>query len=245
MADDKNKDKAQDKDKAQAVQPSEKGAELSEQGGGESSSDLKEAMATLQRRAAQPTEEGTTAEGSASRGIEGVVDGEMGDGAENNENNKNNKGSSSENLSDGAGVEVVSPVYEAKHDKLGRSYATGKRKTSIVRVWLSRGSGEIKVNGKILEKYFSREVLSMVVRQPLEKASCEGIFDVMATARGGGLSGQAGALRHGLARALYLFDPSYRPALKRAGFLTRDSRIVERKKYGRPKARRSFQFSKR
>ncbi len=240
MVDDKDNDKA--KEKAQAVQASEKKAELSEQSEGESSSDLKEAMATLQRRAAQPTEEGTAAGGGASRGTEGVVEGEMGDDAENNENDK---GSSSGNLSDSVGVGVVSPVYEAKHDSLGRSYATGKRKTSIVRVWLKPGSGEIKVNGKALEKYFSREVLSMVVRQPLEKASCEGIFDVMATARGGGLSGQAGALRHGLARALYLFDPSYRPALKRAGFLTRDSRIVERKKYGRPKARRSFQFSKR
>ena len=193
-----------------------------------SSSDLKEAMAVLQRR---------SVEASASDKAEKAGEGEAGVG----------EGSSdvSSEASVAKIVEVIAPVYEAKHDKLGRSYSTGKRKTSIVRVWLKRGSGEMKVNGKALEKYFSREVLSMIVRQPLEVAKCEGSFDMMATAKGGGLAGQAGALRHGISRALYLFDPDYRPALKRAGFLTRDARIVERKKYGKPKARKSFQFSKR
>ncbi len=195
-----------------------------------SSGNLKEAMATLQRRADGTDEESKAAEGASESALaeSGNVD-------------------EVEKSSDVAArvVEVVSPVYEAKHDAWGRSYSTGKRKTSVVRVWLKRGKGDMRVNGKPLEKYFPREVLSMIVRQPLEVASCEGLFDVMATAKGGGNSGQAGALRHGISRALYLFDPDYRPALKKAGFLTRDARIVERKKYGKPKARRSFQFSKR
>ena len=207
---------------------------LSAQNDGDAPSDLKGAMEVLQRRVGKTTDANsnleTADEGATKAGVpaEGATEEEGG------------------NLSEPEKVvEVVAPVYEAKHDSLGRSYATGKRKTSVVRVWLKRGKGEMKVNGKALEKYFSREVLSMIVRQPLEVASCEGLFDVMATAKGGGLSGQAGALRHGLSRALYLFDPDYRPVLKRAGFLTRDARIVERKKYGKPKARRSFQFSKR
>ena len=216
-----------------------KEAKLSEQDG--SSSDLKEAMATLQRRSADE-EEASTA-GGADEGEVSTSAGEAEEAASGASDE--GEGEAGESPVAEAGVEVVAPVYEAKHDKLGRSYSTGKRKTSVVRVWVKPGKGEIKVNGKTLEKYFSREVLSMIVRQPLEKASCEGMFDVMATAKGGGLSGQAGALRHGISRALYLFDPTYRPALKKAGFLTRDARIVERKKYGKPKARKSFQFSKR
>ena len=195
-----------------------------------SSSDLKEAMAVLQQR---------SVEASASDKAEKAGEADVGEGSSDGSSDVSSEASVAKI------VEVVAPVYEAKHDKLGRSYSTGKRKTSIVRVWLKRGSGEMKVNGKALEKYFSREVLSMIVRQPMEVAKCEGSFDMMATAKGGGLAGQAGALRHGISRALYLFDPDYRPALKRAGFLTRDARIVERKKYGKPKARKSFQFSKR
>lgn len=144
-----------------------------------------------------------------------------------------------------ASVEHAPITYVVKQDALGRAYATGKRKNSIVRVWVKRGQGKFLVNGRVPEKYFARDVLCMIVRQPFEVAKCENSFDVMCTAKGGGLSGQAGALKHGISRALCNFDPQFRPALKNAGFLTRDARIVERKKYGKPKARRSFQFSKR
>ena len=130
-------------------------------------------------------------------------------------------------------------------DNKERAYATGKRKNSIARVWLKRGSGEIKINGKPLDKYFSRPVLQMIVNQPLDVVKADNSYEIMASVKGGGLSGQAGAVRHGLSKALTLFDGELRGALKAAGFLTRDSRVVERKKYGKPKARRSFQFSKR
>ncbi len=130
-------------------------------------------------------------------------------------------------------------------DKLGRSYATGKRKDAIARVWIKAGSGKIVINGKILNEYFARPVLQMVIGQAFSVANVEGQFDVMATVKGGGLSGQAGAVKHGISKALTLFEPELRAPLKAAGFLTRDSRVVERKKYGKPKARRSFQFSKR
>ena len=130
-------------------------------------------------------------------------------------------------------------------DNKERAYATGKRKNSIARVWLKRGTGEIKINGKPLEKYFSRPVLQMIVNQPLDVIKADNSYQIMASVKGGGLSGQAGAVRHGLSKALTLFDGELRGALKTAGFLTRDSRVVERKKYGKPKARRSFQFSKR
>ena len=130
-------------------------------------------------------------------------------------------------------------------DKLGRSYATGKRKNAIARVWVKPGSGKVVVNGKEMAVYFARPVLQMILRQPFTVAGVEGQFDVMATVAGGGLSGQAGAVKHGISKALQLYEPSLRAALKAAGFLTRDSRVVERKKYGKPKARRSFQFSKR
>ena len=126
-----------------------------------------------------------------------------------------------------------------------RAYATGKRKNSIARVWIKKGSGEISVNGKTLNSYFSRPVLQMIVNQPLDVTQSEAAFHIKATVKGGGLSGQAGALRHGISKALSLFDNSYRPALKKVGFLTRDSRVVERKKSGLAKARRSYQFSKR
>jgi len=132
-----------------------------------------------------------------------------------------------------------------KLDNKGRAYATGRRKDAISRVWVKRGSGKITVNGKAIEAYFARPVLRMLVQQPLVTANRATQFDIECTVVGGGLSGQAGAVRHGLARAMTYFEPDLRPVLKKAGFLTRDSRAVERKKYGRAKARRSFQFSKR
>ena len=136
-------------------------------------------------------------------------------------------------------------VNEPKIDELGRSYATGRRKNASARVWLKPGSGKIFINGKTLTEYFARPVLQMLLVQPLQATSREAEFDVFATVKGGGLSGQAGAVRHGLSRALVNYEPSLRPPLKAAGFLTRDPRVVERKKYGKAKARRSFQFSKR
>ena len=126
-----------------------------------------------------------------------------------------------------------------------RAYATGKRKNSIARVWVKRGNGEIKINGKALDKYFSRPVLQMVVNQPLDVVKSDNSYDIMASVKGGGLSGQAGAVRHGISKALSLYDQSNRPLLKKVGFLTRDPRVVERKKPGLAKARRSYQFSKR
>jgi small subunit ribosomal protein S9 len=134
---------------------------------------------------------------------------------------------------------------EPVRDELGRSYATGKRKDAVARVWIKPGSGKVTVNGKEMSVYFARPVLQMILRQPFQVAGVAGQFDVMATVAGGGLSGQAGAVKHGISKALQLYDPSLRGALKAAGFLTRDSRVVERKKYGKAKARRSFQFSKR
>ena len=134
---------------------------------------------------------------------------------------------------------------EPVKDDLGRSYATGKRKDAVARVWIKPGSGKVTVNGKDQDVYFARPVLQMILRQPFDVAGVTGQFDVVATVKGGGLSGQAGAVKHGISKALQLFDPSLRAALKAAGFLTRDSRVVERKKYGKAKARRSFQFSKR
>ena len=142
-------------------------------------------------------------------------------------------------------VEAEAPAREPVRDELGRSYATGKRKDAVARVWIKPGSGRVTVNGRELEKYFARPVLQMILRQPFSVAGVEDEFDVMATVTGGGLSGQAGAVKHGISKALQLYDPSLRSALKAAGFLTRDSRVVERKKFGRAKARRSFQFSKR
>jgi len=143
-----------------------------------------------------------------------------------------------------AEAETAAP-REPVRDDLGRSYATGKRKDAVARVWIKPGSGKVTVNGREMNKYFARPVLQMVLRQPFEVAGVAGEFDVMATVKGGGLSGQAGAVKHGISKALQLFEPSHRAALKAAGFLTRDSRVVERKKYGKRKARRSFQFSKR
>ncbi|MEE9346640.1 MAG: 30S ribosomal protein S9 [Robiginitomaculum sp.] len=130
-------------------------------------------------------------------------------------------------------------------DDLGRSYATGKRKNSIARVWIKPGSGKIVINGRDQEVYFARPVLRLIIRQAFEAAGRVDGYDVMATVKGGGLSGQAGAVRHGISKALTLYEPALRPPLKAAGMLTRDSRVVERKKYGKAKARKSFQFSKR
>ena len=137
------------------------------------------------------------------------------------------------------------PKREPKRDQFGRSYATGRRKNAIARVWIKPGKGEISVNGKKVGQYFARPVLRMLITQPFLVADRYNQFDVYCTVNGGGLSGQAGALRHGISRALTLYEPELRSILKIAGFLTRDSRAVERKKYGRAKARRSFQFSKR
>ena len=134
---------------------------------------------------------------------------------------------------------------EPMRDALGRAYATGKRKNAIARVWIRPGSRKVIVNGKEMAVYFARPVLQMILRQPFSVAGVSDQFDVMATVVGGGLSGQAGAVKHGVSKALQLYDPSLRPSLKAAGFLTRDARVVERKKYGKAKARRSFQFSKR
>ncbi len=141
--------------------------------------------------------------------------------------------------------EAVATPAEPKIDALGRSYATGRRKNAIARVWVKRGTGQITVNGRDVTTYFARPVLQMVLKQPFEAAERMGEFDVIATVVGGGLSGQAGAVRHGISRALTYFEPGLRPALKAGGFMTRDPRVVERKKYGKRKARRSFQFSKR
>ena len=134
---------------------------------------------------------------------------------------------------------------EAKRDELGRSYATGRRKNAVARVWIKAGRGEITVNGKKVGTYFARPVLRMLITQPFLVSDRYNQFDVFCTVVGGGLSGQAGAVRHGISRALTYYEPDLRPVLKTAGFLTRDSRVVERKKYGKAKARRSFQFSKR
>ena len=134
---------------------------------------------------------------------------------------------------------------EPRRDQFGRAYATGKRKDAVARVWIKPGSGKVSVNGKALEDYFARPVLQMILRQPFHVAGVDDQFDVYATVKGGGLSGQAGAVKHGVSRALQFYDPALRSPLKAAGFLTRDSRVVERKKFGRKKARRSFQFSKR
>ena len=137
------------------------------------------------------------------------------------------------------------PRHEPKRDAQGRSYATGKRKSAVARVWIKPGSGKIQVNGKIADEYFARPVLQMLIQQPFLVVGRHRKFDVMCTVAGGGLSGQAGAVRHGISKALTYYEPDLRGLLKLAGFLTRDSRVVERKKYGRAKARRSFQFSKR
>ena len=140
---------------------------------------------------------------------------------------------------------VTETLPEPKLDKQGRAYATGKRKDAIARVWVKPGTGKITVNDKEFAAYFARPVLQMILRQPIVATNRDGQYDVVATVTGGGLSGQAGALRHGISKALTYYEPELRPPLKKGGFLTRDSRVVERKKYGRAKARRSFQFSKR
>jgi small subunit ribosomal protein S9 len=137
------------------------------------------------------------------------------------------------------------PVHEQKLDSLGRAYATGKRKNAIARVWIKPGAGRIIVNTKEHAEYFARPVLQMILKQPLAVANRATQYDIVCTVTGGGLSGQAGAVRHGLSKALTYYEPELRGVLKKAGFLTRDSRVVERKKFGKAKARRSFQFSKR
>jgi small subunit ribosomal protein S9 len=137
------------------------------------------------------------------------------------------------------------PVYVQKLDKYGRAYATGKRKDAVARVWIKPGKGVITVNKKDFKAYFARPVLQMLLQQPLNAANRASQFDIIVTVAGGGLSGQAGAVRHGISKALSYYEPELRGVLKKGGFLTRDSRTVERKKYGRMKARRSFQFSKR
>jgi small subunit ribosomal protein S9 len=153
--------------------------------------------------------------------------------------------SSLADLKGSAPAAAEAPKHVQKLDKQGRAYATGKRKDAVARVWIKPGSGKIVVNERTLETYFARPVLRMIMQQPLLVANRVGQYDIVVDVAGGGLSGQAGAVRHGLSKALTYYEPELRPALKKVGFLTRDSRVVERKKYGRKKARRSFQFSKR
>ena len=145
---------------------------------------------------------------------------------------------------EGAGA-AEDALPEPQIDTQGRAYATGKRKNAIARVWLKRGAGRIQINGRSVEEYFTRGTWRLILGQPFQVAERNGQYDVMCTVKGGGLSGQAGAVRHGLSKALALYEPALRKTLKSHGFLTRDPRVVERKKYGRRKARRSFQFSKR
>ncbi len=142
-----------------------------------------------------------------------------------------------------AAAETV--VRKPKKDKLGRAYATGKRKDAVARVWIKAGKGNITINEKSIDQYFARPVLKMLINQPFEVANRVNEFDVVCTVKGGGLSGQAGAIKHGISKALNAYEPELRECLKKAGLLTRDDRTVERKKYGRAKARRSYQFSKR
>ena len=144
-----------------------------------------------------------------------------------------------------AAAEATAPPVEPKIDAYGRAYGTGRRKSATARVWIKPRSGKITINGRDQEQYFARPVLRMVIAQPLIEAGRETEFDVICTVKGSGLSGQAGAVRHGISRALVAYEPSLRTVLKPHGFMTRDPRVVERKKYGRAKARRSFQFSKR
>ena len=140
---------------------------------------------------------------------------------------------------------IENPVPQPQLDELGRAYATGKRKNAVARVWIKAGSGKITINGRDENQYFARRVLRMILKQPLVATNRLDSYNVVATVSGGGLSGQAGAVRHGISKALTYDNPELRSVLKSGGFLTRDSRVVERKKYGRAKARRSFQFSKR
>ncbi len=142
-------------------------------------------------------------------------------------------------------IQVETPLREQQLDKYGRAYATGRRKDAVARVWLKPGTGKIEINGRDQSIYFARPTLRLVINQPFGVTDRVGQYDVVATVKGGGLSGQAGAVKHGIAQALSRYEPALRTAVKREGFLTRDSRVVERKKYGRAKARRSFQFSKR
>ncbi len=142
-------------------------------------------------------------------------------------------------------LQPEAPLREQQLDKQGRAYATGRRKDAIARVWLKPGSGKITVNGRDQETYFARPTLRLVINQPFGITDRTGQYDIVATVKGGGLSGQAGAVLHGIAQALSRYEPVLRTTVKRAGFLTRDSRVVERKKYGKAKARKSFQFSKR
>jgi small subunit ribosomal protein S9 len=148
-------------------------------------------------------------------------------------------------LGGGIPVDMGDALAEPRIDSLGRSYATGKRKDAVARVWLKRGNGAIMVNGKNVERFFARPTLQMILKQPFAVTDRAGQYDVFCSVKGGGLSGQAGAVRHAISRALTYYEPALRGVLKSGGFLTRDSRVVERKKYGRAKARRSFQFSKR
>jgi small subunit ribosomal protein S9 len=155
------------------------------------------------------------------------------------------KSALSENAVDTSGIAVEKPLPAPKIDALGRSYATGKRKDAIARVWIKPGTGKVIVNGRESTIYFARPVLRMLLNQPFAAANRQDQYDVTCTVAGGGLSGQAGAVRHGISKALTYYEPALRPVLKKEGFMTRDARVVERKKYGHKKARRSFQFSKR
>ena len=150
-----------------------------------------------------------------------------------------------ENVENGAPPQPAMPLREQELDQYGRAYATGRRKDAVARVWLKPGTGQIVVNGRDQSTYFARPSLRLVINQPFDVTERRGQYDVMATVKGGGLSGQAGAVKHGISQALTRYEPALRSMVKTAGFLTRDSRVVERKKYGKAKARKSFQFSKR
>ena len=165
--------------------------------------------------------------------------------AEENQNAEGAGMSALEALQESPAVSETAAPAEPKIDAQGRSYSTGRRKNASARVWVKRGTGQMTINGRPVAEYFARPVLQMLLQQPFQQAERVDEFDVIATVKGGGLSGQAGAVRHGISRALTMFEPGLRPALKSGGFLTRDPRVVERKKYGKAKARRSFQFSKR
>jgi small subunit ribosomal protein S9 len=182
-----------------------------------------------------PAAEATTEAAPAGEGREGGREGGRG---------RRDKPESDNGVST-QGPQIEAVLREQQLDKFGRAYATGRRKDAVARVWLKPGTGKITVNGRDQEVYFARPTLRLVINQPFGITERDGQYDVIATVKGGGLSGQAGAVKHGIAQALSRYEPALRTTVKRAGFLTRDPRVVERKKYGRAKARRSFQFSKR
>ena len=198
-----------------------------------------EAPAAEAPAAAAPAVDAPVAEAAPTREDRGGRDGGRDGGRGRKDKPESDHGVSTQ------GPQMEAVLREQQLDKFGRAYATGRRKDAVARVWLKPGTGKIVVNGRDQEVYFARPTLRLVINQPFEVSDRQGQYDVIATVKGGGLSGQAGAVRHGISTALTRYEPTLRTTVKRAGFLTRDPRVVERKKYGRAKARRSFQFSKR